>query len=94
MITNDQKLNEIINYFGDKHQTVKAIEEMAELSKELCKAHDEVANCPSNIDAIIEEMADVELMMEELRRIFEIDPKEIETRFNYKVERTYNRYIK
>lgn len=51
-----------IETFGDEAQTLKAIEEMSELIKELCKGHD--------VMHIAEEIADVEIMCDQLKIIF------------------------
>lgn len=55
-----------ILHFGADSQITKAIEEMSELTKELCK----YANGKDNLDAIAEEIADCEVMLEQLKYIF------------------------
>ena len=55
-----------INSYGTGMQKVVAIEELSELQKEICKdlrGHD-------NRDAITEEIADVEIMLEQLKLIY------------------------
>lgn len=59
--------------YGAKAQTVVAMEEMAELIKELSKAF----RGYGNPDAIIEEMADVYIMLDQLKLIFGITGGEI-----------------
>ena len=54
--------------FGSKHQIAKAIEEMAELSKELAKD----LNDNGNEDNIREEIADVMIMMEQMVYLFDV----------------------
>lgn len=69
-----------IEVYGDVHQVTKALEEMSELSKELCKV---LCDChesrdigvfpgvPAEIyDHIAEEMADVMIMVTQLEMIF------------------------
>ena len=51
-----------VNHFGYQSQTMMAIEEMAELQKELCKHF----RGKSNFYQIAEEIADVLIMMEQL----------------------------
>lgn len=53
-------------HFGAEEQTRKAAEECVELSLELLHALDGRAN----MDKIAEEMADVEIMLEQLRLIY------------------------
>lgn len=52
--------------FGKEHQLVLCMEEMAELTKELSKN----IRGSKNVTNISEEMADVEIMLEQLRVIF------------------------
>lgn len=54
----DDKLKMIADHYGYDHQALKLVEEMAELTQALLKG-DSVH--------IAEEMADVEIMMEQLR---------------------------
>lgn len=59
-------------HFGAEAQTRKAAEECVELSLELLHALDGRAN----MDKIAEEMADVEIMLEQLRLIYGDDEVE------------------
>lgn len=52
--------------FGANAQKLKAVEEMAELQKELCKD----LNGQRSLAHIAEEMADVEIMLEQLKYIY------------------------
>lgn len=64
-MTIDQE-NEIFEdalyYFGYNHQATKAIEEMSELIKELCKNKDGA----DNVDHIAEEIADVFITLDQM----------------------------
>jgi len=55
-----------ILYFGTEHQTRKAVEELTELSIALQRALDGRAD----MDNIREEMADVAIMLEQLKLIY------------------------
>ena len=55
-----------VKKFGKEHQLVLCMEEMAELTKELSKN----MRGSKNITNISEEIADVEIMLEQLRVIF------------------------
>lgn len=59
-------LSKAIAHFGAENQTIKAIEEMSELTKELAKA---LIGKADN-DHIREEIADVEIMIEQLREMY------------------------
>ena len=52
------KLKEIIDYYGEEKQMIKAIEEMSELQKELCKT----LIGKGNRDSLVEEIADVQII--------------------------------
>ena len=58
---------EAIHTFGEEYQEEVAVEEMAELTKEICKNW----RGKDNRAAIAEEIADVTIMLEQLRIIFE-----------------------
>jgi NTP pyrophosphatase (non-canonical NTP hydrolase) len=64
----ERALNEAITLYGEPSQTINAIEEMAELTKELCKLHFKNGNG----DHIREEIADVEIMLSQLRIMFDV----------------------
>lgn len=52
----------VLDTYGPKAQTVMVFEEMAELQKELCKH----ARGTDNREAIAEEIADVQIMLEQM----------------------------
>lgn len=58
--------NEAVKAYGKQSQLIMAMEEMAELTKELSKS----IRGQKNTAAISEEMADVEIMLEQLKVIF------------------------
>ena len=67
----DKEIREIIykkafEKFGKPNQITKAIEEMSELQKELCK----VLIGEMDLLNIVEELADVEIMLEQLNLMF------------------------
>ena len=59
----------VIEHFGAEAQKVKALEELSELQVELVRD----LNGSGNIDAIIEETADVMNMMEQICIIYDIE---------------------
>lgn len=80
----ENDLKKIIKFYGEKAQTVKAIEELSELTKELCK------NINGQIDdrSIEEEIADVQIMLNQLNIIFGFSKSDIEYYMNMKIKRT------
>lgn len=63
-MTDEQKVicHNIADYYGEKHQMLKAIEEMAELTQAIIKY---IEN-PCEWDALCGELADVNIMIEQL----------------------------
>ena len=55
-------LKDALYHFGYNHQATKAIEEMSELIKELCKNKDGA----DNVDHIAEEIADVFITLDQM----------------------------
>ena len=81
-----------IEKYGEKHQEIKAIEELSELTKALCKYFEctDKRMEPIILDSIDEEMADVEIMMQQLRLIFR-NEEQIEARHKEKIDRLERR---
>lgn len=88
-MTDEQKeiLKEAIKHYGAQMQVNVAIEEMSELTKELCKSVRNNANYAN----IAEEIADVTIMLEQLKIIFALSPKAIEDIKDYKLRRLESR---
>lgn len=59
----------VIDKWGSKAQLTVAIEELSELIKEICK----IKRGMGDMTNLAEEVADVEIMCEQLRYIFDID---------------------
>lgn len=76
----------LLNLYGDK-QIIIAIEELSELQKELCKS----LRSNYNYGNIVEEIADVEIMLEQMKIYFEISEEEIEVMKEIKIKRTKER---
>ena len=77
--------------YGESHQIVKAIEEMSELQKELCKFICAcITDAEIDLDTIIDETADVQIMLEQIQMIFGIDEC-VEKRMEYKINRLNER---
>lgn len=76
-----------IETYGENAQLDMAIEEMAELTKEICKKKRDA----DNRDEIIEEMADVYVMLEQLKIMCEIWDYEIIDQIHFKTKRLSER---
>ena len=85
---NKKDLKTIISHYGKDKQILKAIEEMTELQKELCKSV--ISDDNNNIDNITEEMADVEVMLNQLKIIF-YNRRDVKKVIEEKIERTIER---
>lgn len=83
-------LKKIIDYYGEEKQIIKAIEEMSELQKELCKK----LLGKSDRDSLVEEIADVQIMLDQLKIIVSVDGLiqiELRTIMQNKIDRTIER---
>lgn len=67
-------MHKAIEKYGTDKQVLKTIEEMSELTKELCKRD----GSDESFDRILEEMVDVQIMLNELFIIFNYSGKEVE----------------
>ncbi len=82
-----------LDTWGEEAQMLMVIEEMSELTKEILKNINRKKN---NVDAIIEETADVEIMLEQLKANYGIAEKVEEYKQNKLklIERRLNDYDK
>lgn len=82
-------LEKAVETYGKDMQLTVAIEELSELIKEICK-HKRGAD---NRDKIIEEMADVYIMLSQIEIIFDVTDSEIEKVMDEKLDRTEARLV-
>ena len=76
-----------IDSYGRVNQVIKTVEELSELSQSLCKSLirlnytkekislEDDSKSVDNVDNIFEEMADVEIMLEQCKMMFQCDKK-------------------
>ena len=83
--------NKIINKFGKDNQILKCVEELNELSQALCKISSADTGGVT-FENVVEEIADVEIMLNQIKIILDISESDIETMKNYKIMRTAKRY--
>lgn len=79
----------LIEKYKDK-QLIVAIEELSELQKELCKT----LRGNINKENIIEELADVYIMLDQVKIYFSITSNEVKEMIDKKIERTKERLLK
>jgi len=75
MNSRDEILEQAIEHFGVDHQIGMAIEEMAELIQALSKFK---RYGPSAIPRVIEELANARIMLNQLKKIFDKYPHDLE----------------
>ena len=83
-------LERAVSHYGSIHQVMVAIEEMAELTKELLKHHNRGEN---RVLEITEEMADVQIMLWQLSVILD-NGEEVNKAVESKVKRQERRMNK
>ena len=83
-----QILNQLVSKFKDKQINI-CIEEMSELTKELCK----YMRGNSNKEHILEEIADVHITLMQMLLLFEIDENEFLSMVDFKIKRTEKRLL-
>lgn len=92
-MTNKDIFYAAINHYGANMQIDVAIEEMAELTQALIKTKRYATDEDYDLfrDNVIEEIADVEIMLAQLRIIFDIEEEAIEYDKREKIERLAKR---
>ena len=87
MSSNHELMKEVIKHYGKEIQTFVAIEEMSELMKELSKD----MRGEQNRDQIIEELADVYIMLDQIQIMHDIDLNDVFKVMNKKCDRIRER---
>lgn len=80
-------MHKAIDAYGKEAQTLMFFEEVAELEKELCKN----ARGKQNHDEIVEEIADVEIMLEQIKIMYDVKESQVELVKAMKVQRLCKR---
>lgn len=91
-MTSKETMYKAINTYGVENQMIKTVEELSELSQALCKIlTSKFTDDNSEIfENIFEEIADVEIMLEQCKIMFQCD-KEVSAWKNKKIERLERR---
>ncbi len=82
----DKRIKSIALNYGYDRQSIKLIEEMAELQKAICK-HRESKDKAKTLIEIKEEMADVYVVLEQLKYLLNISELELEEKREFKINR-------
>lgn len=83
-------LKQILSMCSEESRVDMAIEEMSELTKELLK-YRRYKGQPEYLENIKEELADVEIMLAQIKQIFEISEEDISSAKDYKLYRTISK---
>jgi len=86
-------IHRVISIFGERNQKMQTLEELMELQSAL---FENIHRGTDNRKNIVEEIADVEIMMAQMKEVFNIQPNEIEEVQDYKLgrlEHTIDKYI-
>ena len=90
---NKRTIHRVISVFGAQNQKMQALEELMELQSALFEnVHRETDNRKN----IVEEVADVEIMLTQIKEIFDIKQEEVEKVQDYKLRRldhTIEKYL-
>lgn len=91
---NQKYVKRIINVFGKEAQKNKAVEELIELAELIIKENNGRLDYDTNlniekirIDQIAEEIADVYIMLDQVKEIYGINNEEVERKVAVKLER-------
>lgn len=80
---------EAVDRWGIGAQSMMAIEEMSELTKEICK----ISRGKADLESLADEIADVTIMLEQLRMIYALNDAVCE-HMDMKVQRLFDRLHK
>ena len=86
MIVDLDKALKIIEKHGENHQRYKAAEELSELQTLVLQDANRNGKVP--VGRIVEEIADVYVMLKQLMLIYQIDSRDIQPVIDYKLDRT------
>ena len=90
-----RKAIEIASHYGETHQSIKALEELGELSQVIAKyLTSGTDKFPDFRERFIEESADVMLMMAQLNFLWNIDNEDIVKAVEAKIDRQTKRMNK
>ena len=83
-----ERITEIMSHYGPDAQTIKAIEELAEMQVVLAKILNKQCE---NIDSLVSECADVFIMLLQIMSIYGIDIDYFDEEVRFKLDRQMQR---
>lgn len=86
-----KKCYQIAQHYGMKMQKLQAAQELNELQALLLRRPNQIANKQDFVNSVIDEIADVRIMCEQLRFLYDIEPNDIVDRINFKLNRQLDR---
>lgn len=85
------KAHKIAKHYGLNKQKFQALQELNELSNVLLRRQDQIQNRAEHKNNLIDEMADVYVMLKQLETLYHIDQRTIEDRITFKLNRQLDR---
>ena len=85
------KAHKIAKHYGLRKQKFQALQELNELSGVLLRRKDQIDNNFEHENNMIDEIADVYVMLQQLQVLYHIDPHRISDRISYKLNRQLER---
>lgn len=85
------KAHKIAKHYGLNKQRFQALQELNELSAELLRRKDQITNKAEHKNKLIDEMADVYVMLKQLETLYHIEQRDIEDRITFKLNRQIER---
>ena len=82
----DKRIKKIALHYGYDIESIKLIEEMAELTQAICK-HRESKDKAKSLIEIKKEMADVLIVMEQMKYLLNVKDEEVEEIKEFKINR-------
>ena len=82
-----EDLHKIINHYGSMSQVMMLFEEMSELTKAISK----YVRKQATANDVAEEIADVQIMLDQMKLIFAVDEKALIKFMSMKIDRTIER---
>lgn len=83
------KIRQIANHYGLNHQLMKMVEELNELALECAKSWDKKSITVN----LISELADVEVMLEQIKYLAGIEQSDIDEVKEFKINRQLKRIV-
>ena len=81
----------IAKHYGLKKQKQQALQELNELSGVLLRRKDQIANKADHKNNLVDEIADVYVMLEQLKLLYHLKEKDVQQRITFKLNRQIER---